>query len=366
MEMAKAICWITNYKAENQNCRKEELQSQFLQTSHSDYRRPVFVGDDYAIRFSEANTGSFSNVVLSLSTLRKYDHNPMVICIVRPAAVEFLMANSTFLRRISHSSHKFGTDNIRGSFLGHDIMRTYDELSNRPSNFAGLFSRHQAFTWEENIERLVANTNAIVGRDTRAHLSAREKITLLSAPERATVVLESPGWREAEQKLSRGIEQHRYEILEAAGIENVNIRWNKIEQLITGDANAHRLEDMQFNIPNLGMLVVDIKTKLLGRSSAPKAYNIDKFLELLSQEDKTFAFFFVGLDFPGDNVLGRLVSVFDQVMLEATRIQHHWAGRSSRGVTQLTGDFGRVFLPDFRARVDIERSKEWLRKLIER
>jgi hypothetical protein len=50
------------------------------------------------MRFSEARTGSFSNTVLSLSALKAYDQNPFVIVVARPDRVDFLLANSTFLK----------------------------------------------------------------------------------------------------------------------------------------------------------------------------------------------------------------------------------------------------------------------------
>jgi len=40
------------------------------------------------------------------------------------------MANTTFLKKISHSSHQLRVDNVRGSFLGHDIMREYEGIEN--------------------------------------------------------------------------------------------------------------------------------------------------------------------------------------------------------------------------------------------
>jgi hypothetical protein len=37
---------------------------------------------------------------------------------VRPKDVEFLLANATFLKKISHSSHQLRIDNVKGSFSG--------------------------------------------------------------------------------------------------------------------------------------------------------------------------------------------------------------------------------------------------------
>jgi len=239
-------------------------------------------------------------------------------------------------------------------------------IPNRLPYFEELFALHIAFSWEENVERLVEATNAIVARDTRFIVTEEHKEILSSAPERAAVALETQAWSEVEQGLSQGVEQHHQEILQIAQIDNVNIRGNKIEQIVTGEVNAHSLGDFSFKLTSEKTLVVDIKTKLLDRSSAPKAYNIDKFLHLLSQADKVFAFFFIGLDVSNKRVVTRLVSVFDPAILNATRIQYHWAGRSSRGVTQLTGDMTQIFLQSYKSTIDIEEGKALLRDLIQR
>lgn len=52
-------------------------------------------------------------------------------------------------------------------------------------------------------------------------------------------------------------------------------------------------------------------------------------------------------------------------MLAATRIQFHWAGRNSRGVTQLTGEFSHVFTKDYKEQIDEAEAKAYLQRLLE-
>lgn len=66
--------------------------------------RSVFYTRDFAIRFCKANSATFSNTVLSLSALQKYDDKPFIVCISAPQKNYMLLANSTFLSKISHSS----------------------------------------------------------------------------------------------------------------------------------------------------------------------------------------------------------------------------------------------------------------------
>jgi len=366
MNLKRTIELLRQFKKTHPTANKADIEGEFIARCRPKKERSVFVGEGFALRFCEANTLSFSNVVLSLSALQKYDSLPVVICIVRPDRLDFRLANATFLRRISHSSHKLRIDNIRGSFLGHDIMEQYEGVANLPEHFDEIFAIHSEFTWEDNVERLVEATNAIVARSTRFEVPGDVLKRLLEAPARAAAALTTVAFQEAERQLSSRIKEHRDELLRAAILDNVNIRGNTIEQIITGEGNAHRLDDLVFDLAAGGQLIIDIKTKLLDRASAPKAYNIDKMLCLLAQPGNVFSLFFIGLDGAHQSVHTRLVSIFDPIILNATRIQTHWAGRGSRGVTQLTGDLGHIFAPDYCPTVDIEAGQALLRLFVER
>jgi hypothetical protein len=366
MNLRETIAFLQRFKRTHPTANKADMEREFVARCSPKKERSVFVVEGFALRFCEANTPSFSNVVLSLSALQKHDCLPFVVCIVRPDRVEFRLANATFLRRISHSSHNLRVDNIRGSFLGHDILDQYEDVPNLPEHLDELFAIRSEFTWQENVARLVDATNAIVPRSTRFDVTGDALARLLEAPRRAATALTAAGFREVERQLSALIERHRDELLRAVALDNVNIRGNTIEKIITGEVNAHRLDDLIFGLAPDSQLIVDIKTKLLDRASAPKAYNIDKMLRLLAQPDSVFAFFFVGLDAAHHTVHTRLVSIFDPVILSATRIQTHWAGRVSRGVTQLTGGVAGIFAGEYRPAVDIEGGQALLRLFVER
>lgn len=134
-----------------------KVQEQFSLTKD----RSVFYCDDFAIRFCTSKTKSFSNTVLSLSALQKYDKVPFIVCLVTPDENYLMLANATFLRKISHSSQELRVNNIKGSFNGSDIMRDFEGISNEPENFEYLFSSHENYSFLENLERLVGATNNI-------------------------------------------------------------------------------------------------------------------------------------------------------------------------------------------------------------
>jgi hypothetical protein len=186
-------------------------------------------------------------------------------------------------------------------------MDQYEGTPNTPEHFEELFAIHSEFTWGENVERLVEATTAIIARQTRFPVGAEALAQLLEAPARAAVAITTAAFEAAEQQLGALIVRHQDELLQAAALNNVNIRGNTIEQIITGEVNAHRLDDLIFGLGDSRQLIVDIKTKLLDRASAPKAYNIDKILRLLSDPSNVFSLFFVGLNVAHHAVHTRLI-----------------------------------------------------------
>ena len=249
--------------------------------------------------------------------------------------------------------------------MGHDIMDEYEGIPNRPDYFSHLSAAHGEFTWPENLERLVGTTNAIAAKLTRLDPTGSQIDAILDAPRRAANAQATQPYKDAEAALLSSIRANRTALLAASSIDNVNIRGNRIESIVTGAGNERRIDDISFPLGGDGILIVNVKTKLMDRASAPKAYNVDKALQLLSQPNRVFALFFVGLDQTSSSVTGRLVSIFDPVVLAATRVQHHWAGRASRGVTQLTGDLSRLFAPTYQPSVSVREAVTFLSFLIE-
>lgn len=363
--LADAIEFVRAFKKTDPSADKEAVQAAFVARFKPQQKRSVFVGHGYSIRFSETKAGSFSNTVLSLSALERVDQEPMVVCVVRPDGLDFMLANATFLRKVSHSSHQLRADNVRGSFNGTDIIPEYEGVPNQPDNFETLFAMHEAFEWSENLERLVEATNAIVGRDNRFRPTDAQRLIVLAAPDRAAAALGSARFGELDVELRRLVALRQAEILRVATIGNVNIRGNAIEQVITGAANTHELGDLERDLAPGERLVVDVKTKLANRPSAPKAYNIDKMLAFHATPGSVLAFLMLGVDLGAGIIVTRLVPVLDSALVEATGVQHHWAGRTSRGVTQLSGRFERVLDHDYASSVDVAQARAFIHRLLD-
>ena len=107
----------------------------------------------------------------------------------------------------------------------------------------------------------------------------------------------------------------------------------------------------------------DVKTKIMILSSNPKAYNLDKMLDFLTNSRSVFMFYVVGVD-PGKIVNTVLVSMFQERLLRATILLRHWAGRNSRGVTQFEGTAinGLILNPAFS--INLEEARQFLQRVI--
>jgi hypothetical protein len=131
-ELADTIRFIRETKAQQPGADKAKIQQAYVERFHPEKRRSLFIGKGYSIRFAETQGPSFSNTVLSLSALQKVDDCPVVICVVSPKNVRFLLANASFLAKVSHSSHHLRVDNVKGSFNGTDILTAYEGIENTP------------------------------------------------------------------------------------------------------------------------------------------------------------------------------------------------------------------------------------------
>lgn len=345
--------------------------------------RKVFYCTDFAIRFSKSAGPSFANTVLSLSNLQKVDDIPFLVCLVTPTENYVLLANSTFLRKISHSSQGLRVDNIKGSFNGSDITREFEGISNEPKNIDRLFDIHRTIGFEENLPRLVEATNNIVPTGNKFVVSPDAESRIMEAPARAASFVASPDAITLKKELDDRVNQFKNEILVASMIENVNVRGRIIEYLIAGEDEALRQQlivalQNKSSVPafktdnTLGdyqrifddfFTETDVKTKIMILSSNPKAYNLDKILEFLATEKSVFMFYFVGVDLT-KIVNTVLVSMFQTDLLASTILLKHWSGRNSRGVSQFHGKTIEALISSPSTDVNESGGVEFLKKLI--
>ena len=350
--------------------------------------RKVLHNNNFAVRFcySKKSSESFSNTVLSLSALEKYDDIPFFVVLVRRDADNLvLLANTSFIHKLSHSSRGFSATNIKGSFNGSDIIRQYNGIDNRPANFDNLFDIHSGLDWEDNLIRLVDTTSKIKPQSTKFIPTENEMQLIFGSVNRALSFITSESYMELYDDLNSRCERCKNEITVASLIENTNIRGRLIESLITADETTLQflrksIKDLQHELPvydtrnGLGDYsrsfdnadtFTDIKTKVVYLSSNPKAFNIDKFLRHMAMEKSVFLFFFIGID--EDGIFNTaLCSVYHTTLIDNMITQDHWSGRSTRGVVQLKGAAIDKILydKDFKNTIDPARSETYLRYLL--
>lgn len=340
--------------------------------------RSVFYCSSFATRFCQAAGKSFGNTVLSLSALQKYDSIPFIICLVTPQSNYLFLANTTFLRKISHSSQELRVNNIKGSFNGSDIMREFEGIANEPRNFEFLFSSHENYTFAENLERLVETTNNIQPTGKKFLPSASQSDCIKKSVDRAISFLASPEYDTLNNDLRKRVEAVASEIAIAAFIDNVNLRGRIIEYLITSADNLRTalikaLHDHSplpeiFTADELGDYIrefesystaTDIKTKVLFLSSNPKGYNIDKLLSFLATDNSVYLIYIVAID-ESKTITTKLCSMYNKQILGGTRIIKHWAGRNSRGVTQYDGTALEAAVSCFDRSIDASAAEEFI------
>ena len=340
--------------------------------------RSVYYCKWFAVRFCKSNSRAFGNTVLSLSALQKYDDRPFIVCLVTPTENFLMLANTTFLKKISHSSQELRIDNIKGSFNGSDIMRFYEDVENCENNFEFLFTSHENYSFQENLARLVESTNNIRPIGHRFEPDRDQEICIYKSVDRAMAFLNSREYDTLDEDLQERVHSVEKEIAIAAFIDNVNLRGRIIEYLITESGDLHKtliralrngspLPEI-FTADKLGdyerefddyYTATDIKTKVLFLSSNPKGYNIDKLLSFLSVEQSVYLVFIVAID-EDERISTRLCSMYNRQLLSATRIISHWAGRNSRGVTQYLGAALEEIVSDFDRTIDVEQAYQFL------
>lgn len=347
--------------------------------------KSVYYSGTFAIRFSSSKSTNFSNTVISLSNLQKFDDLPFIVCLNTPSKNYLFLANSTLITKVSHSSQALRVDNIRGSINGSDIMKTLSGIKNEPNNFEELFAIHAEIGFEGNLARLVEATNNISPNGIKYVVSPQAKEIILSAPERAQSFIKSPEYAMLKDELDETTKQYENEIILASLIDNVNIRGRVIEYIIAGEDENLRdelIDALQSGVKRIPSFrtkntlgdfekvfdnyntATDIKTKVMILNSAPKAYNLDKILEFLSRENSVFMFYFVGI-IPKQIVGQALVSVFQNDLRDTTHLLAHWAGRNSRGVAQFNGQIIDFLINTPNNEIDVNKSKEYLRQLID-
>lgn len=368
---------------------KEKLIDEVVNKYGLTKDRKIYANEYLAIRFSYSKNKKFSNTILSLSHLQKYDDRPVFVCLNTPERNILFLCNTTFLSKISHSSKDLRVNNIVGSFNGGDIIIHINDMKNEEKNFQELFEMHQNSSKQTNLERLVNATNNIKGVVEKFVPSINELNLINKSIKRAISFNKSKFFNELNQDLLERLNNAHNEIIIASLIEDVNLRGRIIEYLITHNNVdtlwndvVKQLKDQNFSFPNIKTkndlgdynknftqfnTKTDIKTKILILESCPKGYNIDKLLRFLATDNSVYMLFIVGIDNQQgkEKIISKLCSVFELKVINATVITDKWAGRNTRGSAQFRGKYIKSILESTTNKINKKVAWKKLKKMID-
>ena len=85
----------------------------------------------------------------------------------------------------------------------------------------------------------------------------------------------------------------------------------------------------------------------------------------MAEDNSSFFFFFIGIDENGI-CSTKLCSVYHKELIDNSIIQHHWAGRSTRGVVQFNGETINTILKrnPFKNNIDKKIALEYIKNLL--
>lgn len=351
----------------------------------------VYYCDDLAIRFATVNSvhGQFSNNIISLKTLLKYDDRPFITCVVYPDYNAIYITNTTFIKKVSNTSKGLTIDHIVGTFTGSDIVKNYEGIQNIPSNFKELYCIHQAISPKRNLERIVNTSSEIVPKKKRVCYDNEARRIIMDSIKTANGFIHSKEYTLLKNDLDSRVADVEEEIsLAVRRFSNNKLRGNTIEFLITSNdfELKHRVIKAlhensvlpQFKLKDdLGdyskkylnyTVEVDIKSKIMFEGKAPgnpKVYSVDKLLDFLTNPKSVFLIYFVGVMDDG-TITTRLCSIYDRSIIESTRIEDgRWIGRDMRGTAQFLGNkLSKVFENEGTS-IDYLPAEEFLNRLID-
>lgn len=351
-------------------------------------KRAIYYCDSFAVRFcsTKRNTNSVSNTVMALKHIKGFDTIPLFVCVVGPNTNYLRLANATFIKKVSHSSQNLREDNIVGNINYPDIMKEYAGIKNSDENYEKLFDIHCKIGFSGNLQRIVRATNDIVPTGKRFIPTEEQKEIILEAPNRAYDFILSNTYAELKADLDKKTKavEADIQLIERQYCHDEKLRGNLVEYFIKSTDEKHKcelrkkienkevIEDLtvenglgDYSVKKDGYSIeTDIKSKVTSLKSTPKGYNVDKLLKFLSDPSSIYLLYIVAMN-GNQKPLTELASIFQEQILNKTRIQPHWAGRNSRGVAQFEGKSLEYFIEDSDIRIEVEKARRFLEKLLD-
>ncbi|MBK9273030.1 MAG: hypothetical protein IPM49_00630 [Flavobacteriales bacterium] len=348
-------------KAERYN--KEAVKRQLLAKGFHKVGRSLLgckneQGDLVAVFTLVDSKKSTSNTITSLKNILKHDELPFVAVFLDKSAVRFKLANSSLIKKASHSSQGITLERIKGSINGGDILNTLGDVLNEHAHLAELFAQHKDEDHAEHRERIVEATQAIKGR---APATPPDWDAVEENLRDGSGLLDKAILEEIRRTLFDRVASMRQAILACASHTSPKAFGDCVERMILSTDPAHALGDILFAN---GRVAVDIKGRKAGVPSSPKAFNVQKLVDHLSKGPGAALFFTVTVDVQAGTVACTLIHMLHPELMKHYWHDVRWSGRGSLGTLSLKGDLSAVLNTTERLDLDAPAAITRLRELL--
>lgn len=311
---------------------KNIVRDKSIQIFNLNKDRTTYYNNEFAVVFSfTSNINHYSNVIISLNKIKKYDNIPFFNAVITNNENHLFLINSSFIKKISHSSKNLSLTHICGSILGTDIIKT-ENIED--------YNEHLQNTWENNFIRIYNNTKNIVPKYSKKIFDKNEINNIFQSIDYAENFYKNSYFTIQSQldEQLKFINNNYNTILSKIKNKDSNTRGKIIQEIFITQSldplfntfySSNGLDD--YKIDNY---YIDIKTHFEGNPSNPKLYNIDKLLSFYSNNpSKIFCIYIICLN--DKCATGLLYSVYDENILNNILITNAWSGINSRGTTQI-------------------------------
>ncbi|MEO6596807.1 MAG: hypothetical protein ABIP94_18830 [Planctomycetota bacterium] len=162
MNLAQLADFLLEWRSDHPVGSKKALVAAVAGQTDLRPDKALLVGPQWVLRISQMEErGNDSNAIVALRKIHEYDDRPIVVCLLTALGMRLVLANTSFVEKVSDRSYRLAKDHLTGSVLDTDILAAYDGVANLPANFDKLWAVHVASDAAANMERIVAATQAM-------------------------------------------------------------------------------------------------------------------------------------------------------------------------------------------------------------
>ena len=170
MQFVELVDFLLKWRDANPTGSKKVLSAAVLAQCDLKLDKALLVGKHCVLRISQMQeVGNDSSAVAALRKIDEYDDRPIVVCLFTTRGMRLLLANTTFLEKVSDRSYRLTTDHLTGSIVDSDILAAHGGIANLPANFKKLWAVHQEADKAENLARIVTATKDLHARSALAN-----------------------------------------------------------------------------------------------------------------------------------------------------------------------------------------------------